>query len=103
MDFPLELQLEIDGIEIQNLERQYRVDSPPGGFEFNAVAGNPITTFVGESTGVSDGAWILLKDLTPGEHIITFSGKLDLRDLPRVETILEDGVTYNLFVKSGYY
>lgn len=103
MDFPLELQLEIDGNQIQNLERQHRVDSPPGGFEFNAVEGNPITTVLGESTGVSDGAWILLKHLTPGEHTITFSGKLDLRELPGVEAILEAGATYNLFVKSGYY
>ena len=41
-DRAFDLQLEIDGKEIQNLERQYRVDSPPGGFEFNSVAGNPL-------------------------------------------------------------
>ena len=33
-DTAFDLQLEIDGKEIQNLERQYRVDSPPGGFQF---------------------------------------------------------------------
>ena len=104
-DRAFDLQLEIDGKEIQNLERQYRVDSPPGGFEFNAVDGNLLGIPVGSSTGVSDGIWILLKHLPPGEHTITFSGKLDLTGLVPVEgeVIVDAGATYNLNVIPKYY
>ena len=88
-DTAFDLQLEIDGKEIQNLERQYRVDSPPGGFEFTAVPGNPATALLGSSIGVSDGVWILLKHLPPGEHTITFSGKFDFTGLiPEKERLL---------------
>ncbi|MGE5635132.1 MAG: hypothetical protein ACM3VV_07850 [Deltaproteobacteria bacterium] len=43
IDTASELQLKIDGNEVQNLERNYRIDSPVGGFEFNAVVEKPIT------------------------------------------------------------
>ncbi len=104
-DRSFDLQLEIDGKEIQNLERQYRVDSPPGGFEFTSVPGNPANAIVGSSIGVSDGVWILLKHLPPGEHTITFSGKLDLTGLIPVEgeIIVDAGATYNLNVIPKYY
>jgi hypothetical protein len=96
------LQLEIDGKSINNLE-QYRVDSPAGGFEFTAVENNPFATPVGDGTGVSDGFWILLKDLKPGEHTISFSGAIDLNEIPLLEGIFEAGATYNLFVEPRYY
>src|ERR687897_2014088 len=99
-DRAFDLQLEIDGKEIQNLERQYRVDSPPGGFEFTAVLGNPATSLLGSSIGVSDGVWILLKNLPPGEHTITFSGKFDFTGIigGGEEVIVDAGATYNLNV-----
>ena len=75
------LTLEIDGYEVKNLE-QYRIDSPAGGFEFTAVANNPVNIPPGNGTGVSDGFWILLKPLKPGAHTITFSGAIDFRDVP---------------------
>ena len=96
------LQLEIDGKSIHNLE-QYRVDSPAGGFEFTAVENNPFATPVGDGTGVSDGFWILLKDLKPGPHTISFSGAIDLNEIPPLEGIFEAGATYNLFVEPRYY
>ena len=104
-DRAFDLQLEIDGKEIQDLERQYRVDSPPGGFEFTAVPGNPATTLLGTSIGVSDGVWILLKHLPPGEHTITFSGKFDFTGIigGGEEFIVDAGATYNLDVISKYY
>ena len=104
-DRAFDLQLEIDGKEIQNLERQYRVDSPHGGFPFTSVPGNPANAIVGSSIGVSDGVWILLKHLPPGEHSITFSGKLDLTGLIPVEgeIIVDAGATYNLDVIPKYY
>ena len=104
-DTAFDLQLEIDGKEIQNLERQYRVDSPPGGFEFTAVPGNPATSLLGSSIGVSDGVWILLKHLPPGEHTITFSGKFDFTGIIPGEgpIIVDAGATYNLEVIPKYY
>ena len=70
------LQVNIDGIEIQNLEK-YRIDSPAGGFEFTSVPNNVFNTPVGDGNGVSDGFWILLKNLNPGKHTISFNGALD--------------------------
>jgi hypothetical protein len=96
------LQLEIDGKSIDNLE-QYRVDSPAGGFEFTAVENNPFATPVGDGTGVSDAFWILLKDLKPGPHTISFSGAINLDEIPPLEGIFEAGATYNLFVEPRYY
>jgi hypothetical protein len=96
------LQLEIDGKSIDNLE-QYRVDSPAGGFEFTAVENNPFATPVGDGTGVSDAFWILLKDLKPGPHTISFSGAIDLNEIPPLTGIFEAGATYNLFVEPRYY
>src|ERR671910_3483468 len=104
-DRAFDLQLEIDGKEIQNLKEQYRVDSPAGGFEFTAVPGNPITPVLGSSTGVSDGVWILLKHLPPGQHTITFSGKFDFTGIigGGEEVIVDAGATYNLNVIPKYY
>ena len=96
------LHVKIDGIEIQNLE-QYRIDSPAGGFEFISVPNNVFNTPVGDGNGVSDGFWVLLEDLKPGKHIISFSGALDLDEIPPLIGLYEAGATYNLDVKSMYY
>lgn len=96
------LHVKIDGIEIQNLE-QYRIDSPAGGFEFISVPNNVFNTPVGDGNGVSDGFWVLLEHLKPGKHTISFSGALDLDELPPLMGLYEAGATYNLDVKSMYY
>ena len=86
------LHVNIDGYEVMDPE-QYRVDSPAGGFEFTAVENNPVGIPAGNGTGVADGFWILLKPLKPGEHTITFSGKIN-SDWHR-----QAGATYFLDVK----
>jgi hypothetical protein len=99
------LTVNIDGFEVKNPE-QYRVDSPAGGFTFTAVLGNPVSIPPGTGTGVADGFWILLKPLKPGEHIISFSGAFDWRDVPGLGDILEFGATYILDVQpseKSYY
>ena len=96
------LHVNIDGIEVQNLE-QYRIDSPAGGFEFTAVQNNVFDTPVGDGNGVSDSFWILLEHLKPGKHTISFSGAIDLDNIPLLMGLYEAGATYNLDVKSGYY
>jgi hypothetical protein len=105
LDKAFDLHAEIDGYEVKNPE-QYRIDSPSGGFNFTAVLGNPVFIPAGNGTGVSDGFWILLKPLKPGDHTITFSGKLDWRDVPNIGMIFEFGATYFLEVQSddkSYY
>ena len=99
------LTVNIDGLEIKNPE-QYRIDSPAGGFSLTAVENNPVGIPAGNGTGVQDGFWILLKPLKPGEHTITFSGALDFRQVPGINSILEYGATYFLDVQSdkkSYY
>ena len=58
----IELHANIDGFEVKNPE-QYRVDSPAGGFNINAVENNPVGIPAGNGTAVQDGFWILLKPL----------------------------------------
>jgi hypothetical protein len=93
-----ELHVTIDGFEVKNPE-QYRIDSPAGGFNINAVENNPVGIPAGSGSGVSDGFWILLKKLQPGEHIISFSGVLDFTEVPDLEDVLEYGATYILDVQ----
>jgi hypothetical protein len=93
-----ELNVTIDGFEVKNPE-QYRIDSPAGGFNINAVENNPVSIPAGSGSGVSDGFWILLKKLQPGEHIISFSGVLDFTEVPDLEDVLEYGATYILDVQ----
>jgi hypothetical protein len=88
-----DLHVNIDGYEVIDPE-QYRVDSPAGGFELSAVEDNPVGIPEGNGTGVQDGFWILLKPLKPGEHTITFSGKI-------TSTGTDAGATYFLDVKQA--
>jgi hypothetical protein len=96
------LHVNIDGIEVQNL-KQYRIDSPAGGFEFTSVPNNVFDTPVDDGNGVSDGFWILLEHLKPGKHTISFSGAIDLDEITPLIGLYEAGATYNLDIKSGYY
>ena len=86
----------------QNLE-QYRIDSPAGGFEFTAVQNNVFDTPVGDGNGVSDSFWILLEHLNPGKHTISFSGAINLDNIPPLMGLYEAGATYNLDVIPKYY
>jgi hypothetical protein len=100
-----DLHANIDGFEVKNPE-QYRVDSPAGGFTLNAVENNPVGIPAGNGTAVQDGFWILLKPLKPGEHVISFSGAFDFRQVPGLGVILEYGATYLLDIQpseKSYY
>jgi hypothetical protein len=100
-----ELFLKIDGHEVPNPEK-YRIDSPAGGFDFNAVENNPFGIPVGDGHAVSDGFWILLKNLKPGKHTIEFSGKADWSQFFPEPFIFEAGATYILDVQpseKSYY
>jgi hypothetical protein len=91
-----DLQLKIDGKSIHNLE-QYRLESPPGGFELEIVENNVLGDPAGNGTAVSDGYWILLK-LNPGKHQVSFQATANLTDFG-IPLILTTGGTYNLDVQ----
>jgi hypothetical protein len=68
------LEASIDGKEITNVQ-DFRVQSPL--FTITYPEDNPfgVTNFTGiPQKAVSDGYWVLVKGLEPGEHIIEFRG-----------------------------
>ena len=87
---PSSLVATVDGVSVQ----PFRVQSPPGGFQFTAAPNNPFATPPGVGTGVSDGYWLLLHPLPPGEHIITVGASI-----PNFG--FQTGVTYNIIVQPG--
>ena len=66
------LRASIDGKQLNNLEN-YRVESPLFNFTFpeNNLFGAP----VGQTQGLSDGWFLMLKPLEPGQHIVEFQGQ----------------------------
>ena len=91
-----DLQLKIDGKSIHNLE-QYRLESPPGGFDLEIVENNVLGDPAGNGTAVSDGYWILLK-LNSGKHQVSFQATANLTDFG-IPLIFTTGGTYNLDVQ----
>jgi hypothetical protein len=80
------LTLIIDGVPLNQLAQDFRVQSGPGGFQLTVVPNNPFITAPGSplnvdrpttTTSVSDGYWILLQALRPGPHTITFGAQAD--------------------------
>jgi hypothetical protein len=69
----------IDGVAVRNLERRYLVVSPmytvalpPG----NWWGVDPCTPDGGSAQSVSNGYWLMLAPLSPGEHTIQFGGTI---------------------------
>lgn len=80
----------VDGVEIPD-EQVYRVDSPL--FNFTFIADNVISAPEGPTEAVSDGFWVFLKPLPPGEHEIHVGGVLQEGGDPTVTaplTFIED-------------
>jgi len=76
-DTVVHLEASIDGVPILGLE-QYRIQSPL----FNLTLGqNNILELPANTTtqAISDGNWLFLKPLSPGEHVIYFKGGLEAR------------------------
>lgn len=70
-----ELMVTIDGNVIDESQlRSYRIQSPL--FEINFPSGNIYGVGEGPSQAVSDGFWVFLPPLLPGEHEIHFRGAL---------------------------
>jgi hypothetical protein len=64
-------QVTITGTAIENLDN-FRIQSPP--FNVTFPENNVFGISPGQTQSVSDGIWIILKPLPPGEHKIGFKG-----------------------------
>jgi hypothetical protein len=89
MDTVTTTQASIDGVSIQDLYNNYRVQSPL--FNFNAVQDNIFAIPSGSTKAVSDGWWVLLSPLSKGQHTIVFYG-----NAPSLS--FDTGVTYNILI-----
>jgi hypothetical protein len=83
------LTVTIDGQPVQALET-YRAQSPPGTFDITFPPGAVFGIPEGPSASVSDGLWLMLAPLSPGNHLISFGA---------VTPTFSFAVTYNLTVQ----
>lgn len=90
------VQASVDGVEIQNIQNN-RTQSPA--FNVNLEANNIFGAPVGNTTAVSDGYWVFLHPLLPGNHEIKFKGALVDYTTTAIATITND-VTYHLNVSA---
>jgi hypothetical protein len=84
----------VDGVELPD-DQVYRVDSPL--FDFNFISDNVISAPEGPTQAVSDGFWVFLKPLPPGNHDIHVGGLLADYTVTAPITFVEDS-TYHLTV-----
>lgn len=92
LDSPLTiLTVTIDGQPLQELEN-YRAQSPPGTFDITFPPGAVFGIPAGMSASVSDGLWLMLAPLSPGNHVVSFGA-----DVPALG--FSFAVTYNLTVQ----
>jgi hypothetical protein len=88
------LQVVVDGKQVQNLE-DFRVQSPL--FDFILPPGDNFLGLPDVTSGsaVSDGYWLMLKPLSPGNHVIHWEGAF----VSGPGAGFSQNVTYNLIVK----
>ncbi len=88
------LKATIDGKSVQNLT-DFRAQSPL--FDFTLPAANNFFGLAGVTSGssMSDGYWLMLKPLSPGNHVIHFEGAY----VSGPAAGFSQNVTYNLIVK----
>lgn len=94
------LQASVDGYNLKNIEG-YRVTSDP--FNLTMASNNMMGVTPGPTEGVSDGWWVLLHPLPPGNHEIHFVGVLGsptvTPTLTSTNPRFASEVTYHLIVK----
>jgi hypothetical protein len=91
----------VDGVPVAQDLTQFRVKSAP--FTFTAVADNPFApqgSPAGTGLAVSDGFYVLLTPMRPGEHVITFGGSV-MFEGPQGPQTFETSVTYIITVQPG--
>jgi len=86
------VQASIDGIQIQNISR---IQSPP--FDVTFTEQNIFGVQAGPTRAVSDGFWIFLQPLSPGNHQINFKGAVVDYTTTGTVSVTND-ITYHLTV-----
>jgi hypothetical protein len=96
-DLTTETDVTIDGVQVQNLQ-DYRTQSPL--FDLTLPEGNVFGLPANTTKAVSDGVWVFLKPLPPGNHEIRSKGvSVDFTTTGTVPSFVSD-VTYHLNVNS---
>jgi hypothetical protein len=96
-DLATEFEVSIDGVELQNLQN-YRIQSPL--FELTLPKDNVYGLPPSTTKAVSDGVWVFLKPLSPGNHQIHSKGvSVDFTTTGTVPSFVSD-VTYRLMMNS---
>ena len=81
------LEVTIDGVSIEHLKENFRVQSNP--FPVKLPKDNLFGVPPGTYTGISDGYWVLVEPLPVGEHTIHFAA----------QAVFEQDITYHLTVE----
>jgi hypothetical protein len=96
-DLATEVEVSIDGVELQNLQN-YRTQSPL--FDLTLPKDNVFGLPPSTTKAVSDGVWVFLKPLSPGNHEIHSKGvSVDFTTTGTVPSFVSD-VTYLLNINS---
>jgi hypothetical protein len=88
-------QATVDGVPLQSLN-SYKVQSPL--FNFTFPQDNIFGARPGPTPAVSDGLWVFLQPLSPGNHIIHHRGAVLANPTTGTQSFASDA-TYNLQVK----
>lgn len=96
-DLVTRVEATVDGVPIANLQ-QYRLQSPL--FGLNLTANNPAGLPAWKTEAISDGWWIIMKPLSPGNHEVRFEGVL-LDVTSTSTTNFATDITYHLKVNSS--
>ena len=95
----------IDGVSVPD-PYAHRETTPPGQtFEFDVVANNPFRLPAGHSDiAITDGYWLMLPPLSPGQHTIHYGGKIDTRytnDVTATITVVPEPAAVGLAAAAG--
>ncbi|WP_155636430.1 hypothetical protein [Burkholderia stagnalis] len=71
---PITVHASVDGVEVLNGVQGFRAQSPL--FGFTTPSNNILGSAGGAGVSVSDGYWVMLKPLSPGQHTIRFGGAI---------------------------
>lgn len=95
-DLATEFEVSIDGVNLQNLQN-YRIQSPL--FDLTLPQDNVFGLSPSTTKAVSDGVWVFLKPLTPGDYEVHSKGvSVDFTTTGTVPSFVSD-VTYHLTIK----
>ena len=96
IDHVADLQAALDGVPITGLTN-FRFMSDL--FPVAADPVDPVWPVVENAFGISNGCWLMLEPLSPGQHRIEFRGKWVIPGTFPTTEVFETGVNYHLTVE----